>query len=276
MDDLTNPPVDWLRLQRVKSMPRSVSQAKEYLEELGGCAYKFFLHRVVRAWDRPAAWLPMGIAVHAAAEFWEKSGRKASLEEVIEVYKTVYTAETQRLLRATPNPNFWFASGKYQGPQDIVRRAEIGLEQVKKYYDYYVNQKPGEVIWITPKGEPAIELGFSVKFGSVEVRGYIDQILDEVVRDIKTGANPGDIFQLSVYRYAVLEEYGVDFTKGDYWMGKKGGPTKPYDLTGMSREQVTALFEKMDAGVKAEEFDPSPSPDKCRMCSVASACAYAA
>jgi hypothetical protein len=43
----------------------------------------------------------------------------------------------------------------------------------------------------------------------------------------------------------------------------------------MERDQVVEYFERMDAGVKAENFDPSPSPEKCSRCGVATACRYA-
>lgn len=275
------PPHDWARLTMIKHSHRSVSQAQQYLEDLGGCRFRYFLARVAQAWDRPAAWLPQGLAVHEAAEWWEKGGRKASLEEMQAVYQRSYNEHTLRLLENTPNPEFWFASGRYEGAEDIKRRAGLGLEQVERYYNYYVNQKPGEVIWVTPDGTPAIELEFNEKFGNVWVKGYIDQIIDEVVastqrlRDIKTGVNPGNMFQLSVYRHAMLRKYGVDILGGDYWMGKTGRPTKVYDLSMMSEDQVTDYFERLDQGVKAEEFDPSPSPEKCGRCGVATACPFA-
>lgn len=300
---IDEPPFEWARLQQLKGRPRSVSQVKEYLESLGGCAYRYFLNRVVQAWDRPAAWLPMGLAVHEAAEFWEKSLRQADPRWVREVYKASYLRHTERLERGTPNTNFWFPSGPYQGQDDIDRRYGIGLEQVDKYIDYYLNQAPGEVVWITPSGEPAVEFGFRFTLDGVEIIGYIDQVVmvrppgprtpsgarsrakDKLaewsalpdllrLRDIKTGNKPGDTMQLKVYSEAVLDNLGVEITEGDYWMGRQGGPTNAYDLRQMSRDQVADLFGTMDQGVKAEEFPPSPSEDKCRFCSVSSACAY--
>ena len=74
---------DWARMQTVKAMSRSVSQAQLYLDDLGGCAYRYYLSRVIRVWDRPAAWLPQGTAVHGAAEWWERGGRKASLAAML-------------------------------------------------------------------------------------------------------------------------------------------------------------------------------------------------
>jgi putative RecB family exonuclease len=273
--DLDHPPVDWARLVYVKNMHRSVSQAEKYLPELGGCAYRYFLSYVVQAWDRPAAWLPQGIAVHQAAEWWEKGGRKGSRDEMRAVYKRAYNDATEKALAGTPNTDFWFASGRYEGAEDIKRRAAIGLGQVDKYYDYYVFEKPNEVIWVTPDGSPAIELEFRENFGSVSVLGYIDQVVNDIMRDIKTGIKPGGLFQLSTYRYAVLSKYGVDFIKGDFWMARQGGPTKPLDLTLMPKDQIVDYYERTDEGIKAEDFEPSPSPEACGRCGVATACKYA-
>lgn len=272
---MKEPVPDWARLQVVKNQPRSVSQAQQYLEELGGCKYRYFLARVIQAWDRPAAWLAQGLAVHEAAEWWERTGRTHSLTAIQGVYKAAYHRHIRRLLDKTPNADTWFDSGfRYPGAVDIRRRAMLGLEQIERYYNYYVNQKPGEVVWVTPTGEPAIELEFSEYFGGVLVRGYIDQIVDEIMRDIKTGTKPGGIFQLATYRYAIMSKYGVDFAKGDFWMGKTGKPTNTFDLTKMTREQVTELFESLDSGVKAEDFEPSPSPEKCGRCGVRTGCPF--
>jgi len=274
---------DWARMQTVKAMSRSVSQAQLYLDDLGGCAYRYYLSRVIRVWDRPAAWLPQGTAVHGAAEWWERGGRKASLAAMLKVYQDLYRKGIEELLEKTPNPGVWSASGRYEGQADILRRADIGAKQVEAYFNYYVNQKPGEVIWLTPDGTPAIELEFKVQFGNVWVRGYIDQIIQEItdsviqiiVRDIKTGASPGGIFQLGTYRYAMMEKYDVDIASGDYWMGKNGRPTHYYNLAAMSKDQVVELYERTDEGIKAESFEPSPSPLKCGRCSVATSCKYA-
>lgn len=276
----SEPEYSWQRMQDVKGQSRSVSQVKSYLPELGGCGYAYFLNRIARAWSKPAAWLPQGLAVHEAAEFWEKSNRTASREEVIAAYQKSYREHTTRLEHDTPNLNFWFPSGPYKGWDDITRRALLGLDMVDRYLKYYQETAPNEVIWITPDGEPAIELRFDMVLDGIKITGFIDQVISMIMdgklrlRDIKSGNSPGDTFQLKVYDIAVLEEFGIAIGEGDYWMGRKGKPTKPYDLTPMSREQVIDLFGKMDSGVKQESFEPDPSPDKCRFCSVASACQY--
>lgn len=272
----------WGRLQNVKLQDRSVSQLKEYLDELGGCGYRYFLNRVVRAWDKPAAWFPQGLAVHEAAEFWERSGRTATRMDVLEKYREYYRGHYFKMIQTTPNLEFWFPSWKYFGWSDITRRAFKGEEQISKYLDYY-NKFPFEVPWTTPKDQLAIELRFDMTLDKVIVVGYIDQVIQWVdsdplqlrLRDIKTGKNPGDTLQLKVYDLAMEKQFGQTIGQGDFFMAEKGKPTKPYDLTQMSELQVTELFGRMDEGVRNEVFDPSPDPDKCRMCSVRNACEFA-
>jgi len=266
---------------------RSVSQLKEYKD----CPYRYHLNRVERAWQRPAAWLPQGTAVHEAAEHWEKSGRTMALEEARSVFSSAYDREVNRMCDDTPNFNYWFRSGPYGGKADIERRYEIGLNQIAGYVEYYTDKHPEEVIWIAPDGTPAIELRFTLDLDGVEVRGFIDQVIADPteddghdgqirVRDIKTGNNPGDDLQLKVYALAIEDLAGVDILSGDYWMGgsngkrKHGGPTKPYDLTAWSREQVTEEFHRLDEQVKAGNFPADPEPSKCRFCSVANACSF--
>lgn len=277
---INEPDYSWQRMQDVKGHARSVSQIKSYLPELGGCGYAYFLTRIVKVWNKPAAWLPQGLAVHEAAEFWEKSNRTASRDQVVEVFKQSYRAHTKRLESSAPNHSFWFASGPYKGWNDITRRANLGLEQVDRYLDYYLNKAPGEVIWKTPDEKPAIEYKFDMELDRVKVTGFIDQIIFSMVterlriRDIKSGNNPGDTLQLKVYDLAILDKYGVAIGEGDYWMGRKGKPTKVYDLNPMTREQVVDLFGKMDQGVKQEQFEPNPSRERCMFCPVASACQF--
>ncbi|GAB3475413.1 RecB family exonuclease [Amycolatopsis cihanbeyliensis] len=258
---------------------RSVSQYKDY----AACPYRYYLQRVQRAWSRPAAWLPQGTAVHAAAEAWERSGRRLSVEQAQQVYRDEYERGVNELADDTPNLTYWFGSGpRYPGPDDVERRFAKGLEQVDRYVTYYTRQHPEEVIWITPDGTPAIELEFGVDLGGVEVRGFIDQVImphtqaSPVVRDIKSGRQPGDEFQLATYARALEQTYDIEITTGDYWMGVSGKPTIPYDLTGWSADRLGDEYAKVDDGIRAERFDPAPEADKCRFCPVANACSFAA
>lgn len=264
---------------------RSVSQINQY----NRCPMSYKLSRIDKVWQRPAAWLGQGSAVHEAAEYWEKSGRTASLEETQDVFRESYRKHIEEAAETTPNFEYWFASGPYRGEADIERRYGIGLEQVEKYIAWYTNH-PEEVIWIALDGTPGIEVGFDIDLDGVLVRGFIDAVIRydysednsaegpaTVVRDNKTGNLPGDDFQLAVYAVALAEQFGIQRPlRGDYWMGKSGKSTYPYDLTEWTREKVSAEFAKLEANIKAENFEPDPEPSKCRFCSVSTSCSYSA
>lgn len=253
---------------------RSVSQIKQYER----CPHSYYLARVEKAWQRPAAWLPQGSAVHSAAEAYERSGRQMSLEDAQDEFRAAYSYEVAGYTAITPNFDWWFASGPYRGEQDIERRYLIGLEQVEKYLRWY-DGHPNEVIWIAPDGKPGIELSFDIDLDGVLVRGFIDAIIAKngelVVRDNKTGNHPGDDFQLAVYAVALGEQYAIPpISLGDYWMGRSGKPTYPFDLTDWTRERVAAKFRELEENIRAERFDPLPDADKCRFCDVSYSCEY--
>lgn len=254
---------------------RSVSQLKLYER----CPYAYKLSRLEKVWQRPAAWLPQGSAVHEAAEAYERSGRQLTVEETQDVFRESYANHVNAYTETTPDFSAWFKSGPYAGDVDVERRYGIGLEQVEKYIDWYMNY-PDEVIWIAPDGTPGIEIGFDIDLDGVQVRGFIDAVIvrdgEVIVRDNKTGNKPGDDFQLGVYAVALAEQYGIDRPlAGDYWMGRTGKPTALYDLSAWTREAVSERFRWLEDNIAAGNFDPEPDSSKCRFCDVSWACDYA-
>jgi putative RecB family exonuclease len=260
---------------------RSVSQLKLYER----CPMAYYLSRVEKVWQRPAAWLGQGSAVHEAAEAYERSGRTMTLEAMQDVFRDSYATHINEACEITPNFEYWFKSGPYGGELDVARRYQIGLEQCEKYMRWYENH-PQEVIWITDDGTPAIELGFDIDLDGVLVRGFIDAVIETpcpvngnpeiTVRDNKTGNHPGDDFQLGVYGVAISKEYGIDPVMfGDYFMCKTGKPTYPFKISEWTEELVTRKFHELEDNIQAGRFDPTPSPDVCRFCDVSSSCEYA-
>ena len=262
--------------QTVASPPkfRSVSQVLD----MDRCPHMYYLKRIRKAWSRPAAWLPQGIAVHHGVELFEKSGRTMTLTEVQKEVGEKYDDEVNALCEVTPNFAVWFASGPYTGELDIVRRYGIAQDQAEKYYDFRM-VGAGSRSWpaLMPDGKPGVEYDFEVEFGDVPVRGYIDYI-DEWFRpdDVKTGNKPGDRFQLETYAGAIEKLTGVKPTTGTFWMGKTGKQTLPADLSHVTQEYLTDVFGAADERIKAEQFEAKPEPSKCMFCSVRTACSFSA
>lgn len=135
---------------------------------------------------------------------------------------------------------------------------------------------------------PAMELEFmwrpSARFGGAglpEVKGFIDQVHrfpngDILIRDLKSGSSsPVDRLQLAVYRLALEDEFGLEATKwyGDYWMARKGQPTRAYDLTDRAAVE-TEVYNRlaiMDGAERAGFYLPNPS-NMCTACGVRAAC----
>jgi putative RecB family exonuclease len=270
------------RLIEAKTSPRSVSQAKQYDQ----CPQQYYLARIAvdidgnRIWERPAAWLPQGTAVHKAAEMFERSGRSMALEAVQEVYAASYVEETDAYL-AKATMDTWSHSGPYGGEADISRRFEIGLTQTQAYFDYYTTGPGRQETIVTIGGVAAIELPFEAELDGIKIRGYIDAVVSDadgrwIVRDNKTGIQPGDEFQLAVYAAGIRTQYGDQISWGDYWMARKGKPTKAVDLSQWSVQRVADVFRSMDTAVKAERFEAKPEVSKCGRCSFNSYCDYVA
>lgn len=253
----------------------SHSQYKEYVT----CPYRWYLHRVLRAPERPAAWLSQGLGVHEAAEAYERSQRTMSLEDAQDVFRESYAKHTNRLAQDWPRFDTWFPSGPYRGSVDVERRYTRGLEQVARYVDY-AERHPDETVWTTPDGTPAIELGCEVDLGGVRVRGYVDQVVQgsdgPVVRDVKTGKQPGDHFQLAVYAVMLYLQYGEEITTGDYWMGVTGKPTFAYPLSEWTVDEVASEFQWLDEQIQAERFEPKPDERTCFFCPVRAHCEFSA
>jgi putative RecB family exonuclease len=205
------------------------------------------------------------------------------LEGAQDVFQASYAGYISEMAERAPVDE-WFASGPYKGMVDVERRYLIGMEQVEKYLDWY-NSHPEEVIWIAPNGEPGIEIGFDIDLDGVLVRGYIDAVIsveqnwgepEVIVRDNKTGNKPGDDFQLGVYGVALAAQFGIDPPRlGDYWMGRTGKPTHPFQIDDWTKERVTERFHDLEAKLKAGDFPALPEPNKCMFCDVATSCEYA-
>ena len=252
---------------------RSVSQYNTYQK----CPYAYKLGRIDEVWSRPAAWLAQGSAVHEAAEAWEKSMRQLSVDDTKDVFRQSYETHINDMCEITPELNSWFASGPYRGQADIERRYIIGLNHVATYIDYY-NNHPEEVIWIAPDGTPGIEIGFDIVLDDVLVRGFIDTVIQSgeniIVRDIKTGAKPGNEFQLATYAVGINETHGIQPTSLDFMMTKTGKIESGYDISEWTKERISGMFRELEDNVQGGNFPPKPSADNCRFCDLSESCEY--
>lgn len=262
---------------------RSYSQLSDY----ESCPQKFYLKRIDKVWTRPASWLQMGTAVHAAAESHGKqeiTDYEGLLKKAQEVYRATINAELEK----TPDASFWSASGPYKGPADIIRRYGLLGPHIQKYLREVSTSS--HAVWTPPADynegtsgggpAPAIEWRFSVDLDGIEVIGFADRIeIDgngelEVV-DVKTGSKhptASDAAQLKVAALAAEDVTGVPVTRGRYLMTKDGLKSRQHDLTLISTQALTSRFKTMDDGVKAEDWTAKPSRSACERCEVLTSC----
>lgn len=248
---------------------RSPSQLNEYER----CPHAYYLSRRERAWKRPAPWLAHGTAFHSAVEAFEKSGRVMTPKETKQHFREAYRAQINEELKENPNPAVWERSGPYNAVRDIPRRMQVGQEQLDGFFKY-IREHPDHIPWTDPSGVQWIEKEFRVKFGLVEVVGYIDVVIDGKPDDYKTGSTPGGPEQLATYAGVLNLEWDLPFTTARYWMAKLGKPTRPYDLTEWNIQRLADVYGELDENIKAERFDPKPDPDVCPRCPVRDSCVY--
>lgn len=261
----------------VAKPPRSFSQINCYRQ----CPHRYWLERVEKVWQRPAAWSPQGTALHYAVEMWEKGDKSGSLDDMKTWFLDSYSEEINKQTEHTPNMDFWYASGPYKGMTDVIRRRDLGLEQVQRYYEYRTDpNKPGfyDPIW-SQDGEKFVEWGFEDFLGDVPVRGFVDQV--EIVGeghelrvvDVKSGKDPGGVEQLKLYQIMVRRETGMSVPKGAYWMGKNGKMVE-FDLNDYPDELLIEEFTEVDQLILKEEFNATPEKKKCMFCSVSNSCQF--
>lgn len=219
-------------------------------ETLQRCARSYFLSRVAKAPQRPATWLVGGSAVHETTEDYDlhvTAGLKRRRFDVRAVWDVHFSALLAEAREREPNENLW---GRSQA-EPIETWRTIGLQFVQAYIDWR-ERSPWE-IWVTPDGEPAIELDVSGHLPGcpVEIKGFIDRIFwDPVfkkrhVLDLKSGKRPSkNADQFGTYRALTKVKYGVDIDSGVPFMNRKATLGKPFDLAEYTPEFVGDVFGK--------------------------------
>lgn len=257
---------------------RSVSQLTTYTS----CSEQYRLQRVARTPERPAAWFYHGSGFHEAIEQWELSERQMTVEQAQEVSRLYYDKAVAEALEKEPNFGRWMTGGSKKGENDVRDRREKMADQVAIYITYAnAHADTWRIARFGPKGIAA-ELEFNIQFGSVMVKGFIDQVRETsdgrlIPVDLKSGSKePSSGFQLAVYAHAINEYMGVLPEQGAFFMPKLrrdqslvGDVWK--DLRPFSRELLDGMFEDFDKAERAGVYIPNPS-DSCRTCSVSDYC----
>lgn len=221
--------------------PTSVSQHTQLVQ----CSEAHRLQRIERVPQLQAAWFHHGTAFHSAIEEYERSGRAMPVEEAVKVFETAYDALVEQGQAKQPDYGKWMAGGRTRPQTDIRSRRQKGADMVRAYYEWAEQDESS--IWTTPDGTKAIELAFDIDLYGIQVKGFIDQVVEDpylglVVRDLKTGTTR-TVIQLATYKVAIEMIYGVTVNWGDWWVGKYGTATKPVDLREFTPEWLANQYK---------------------------------
>lgn len=249
---------------------------------VGGTAF----HETVRVIERMAdgdASLPM----HAAAEdaqFWQVGDLLEQQQTAGKLFANRLDVEIAKLeTESGVASQSWRAADKGKENGEWWRAAGDDMARL------YVSQR---LSWVrdwrlvkTLTGGTAQEIEFNHRFGSVELKGFIDDLWVNrtdptrvAVRDLKAGKRPPESdFQLEVYGEVVKAlPTELAFTaeplrvEGTYYLARKGVDTSPVQLGG-NAEIITYRAEQVQRADDAGIFMPRPS-SFCGSCPFKSKC----
>lgn len=251
------------------------------LNNYSNCGERFRLEKVEQAPSEPSWAQVAGSSVHTATEAYDRHqlgqtppprGFSRYFEEEIEKQEAasgVLSSEWRaagRSSKAWPdkeNRDWW----EHHGP---------GM--LSSYYAWRA-AAPWQ-IWITPAGEPAIELEINATIGGIMVKMFIDRVeqsmLDSdllAVNDIKSGRSmPVTPDQLATYALGVEKTLGVFPQLGFYYDARNGCSTSAKDLTHYRDGVLAGRYAAAMRGIQAGVFLPNPGP-LCGSCGVGKFCA---
>jgi len=247
------------------------------------CPKKVELSKIRKAPTQGAWWFTGGTAVHTATEAYDRwslldpTGRpRFNLHEEWErAFDSTLWEDQER----HPDLDQWRHGGNKDTPETHDRwKITLGPELVASYIKW--RQRSQWTLWLTPDGEPGIELDLAGQFpgAALLVKAYVDRIFSDpimdqlIVVDLKSGTRqPDSPLQLGVYGAGMAIKYGVHATWGYCFMNRKGELGKPYDLTKYTPEYVGKQFGYLNKAVDCGIY-PAHVTNSCRMCDVSTAC----
>jgi putative RecB family exonuclease len=231
------------------------------LSSYNTCGEQYRLDRIVGLPDLPGVYHAGGTAVHlaTAAKDWATLG---STDPVLSFNEYFNQAMEEQEQETGTTRDQWKVAGRKPNVEDIPWWRLNGGSFVASWGRWFNNT--GWTTWITPDGEPAIELGMEEPIGDVPSHGFIDRVLVDdqgelVVVDLKTGKPPKDRLQLATYASYINSRYGVNCTRGGYWMARGGILTGKHDLSPLLDGRLEYEYSQAWKGIENEIFPAKPS-----------------
>ncbi|MGH2861800.1 MAG: PD-(D/E)XK nuclease family protein, partial [Solirubrobacteraceae bacterium] len=228
------------------------------IETYRACPLRYKFARVFRIPQEPTLHQRFGIAVHQVLERYHAQG--ASQEDRGSGLPVGPLADLLSLLEVS-----WRRGGF--GDSDEERQLHQKAVAALTRYHERAQSEAARPVWF--------ERQFSFKLGPHLVRGRVDRVdrlpsgeyelIDYKTGRPKSAEQLADDVQLSLYAIAAREAWGLEANRGAY-----------HDLLDDEKVAISGDSERAEwirgvainvaEGIKAQEFEPTPSPPACKLC----------
>jgi len=172
----------------------------------------------------------------------------------------------------------WRVASPRRNPEDEDWWFTNGYKYFERWIDWRDANQHMKIATLDD-GSPAIEMEASPIVEGVQVKMFIDRVFYDTEKeeyciiDLKTGkTTPDSALQLAFYSYGLRKVYGLEVTKGYYWMARKGELSLSFDLADYTDSKIEALVTMFDRARKDNIF--VPNFQHCKMCGLTAHCEW--
>jgi DNA helicase II / ATP-dependent DNA helicase PcrA len=211
------------------------------------CPLKYKFARVFRIPQEPTIHQRFGIVLHQVLERFHAAGGGplARLKELFEIS--------------------WRRSG-FGGSDDEQQFRERAVEALERYWRLD-RESDAEPVWF--------ERSFAFKLGPHLLRGRVDRVdrhtdgsyelIDYKTGKAKTAEELREDVQLSLYQMGARESWRLETSAQSYFYVLTGEKV-PVEHSEEELERVKDTVAEIAGGILKQRFEPTPSPDICRLC----------
>jgi DNA helicase II / ATP-dependent DNA helicase PcrA len=211
------------------------------------CPLKYKFARVFRIPQEPTIHQRFGIVLHQVLERFHTEGPTtlARLRELFEIS--------------------WRRSG-FGDSDDELQFRERAVEALERYWRQN-DASESEPVWF--------ERSFAFKLGPHLLRGRVDRVdrhpdgsfelIDYKTGKSKTAEELREDVQLSLYQMGARESWRLETSAQSYFYVLTGEKV-PVEHSPEELERVRATVAEIAGGILKQRFEPTPSPDVCRVC----------
>jgi DNA helicase II / ATP-dependent DNA helicase PcrA len=211
------------------------------------CPLKYKFARVFRIPQEPTIHQRFGIVLHQVLERFHRQGG-GSLESLMDLFEAS-----------------WRRSG-FGDSDDELQFRERAVAALESYWRRD-QDSDSEAVWF--------ERSFAFKIGPHLLRGRVDRVdrhpdgtyelIDYKTGRAKTEQELREDVQLSVYQMGARESWGLETSAQSYFYVLTGEQV-PVEHSEEELERVRSTVSEIAAGILKQRFEPTPSPDVCRVC----------